>query len=592
MRARLAVVLTASACGWWATHNGMAATTGSTGQGTPDLQRRSDSVPTIRTDARIVNLDVTVIDEKGHTVKGLTKEDFQLLEDGARQTISGFEEHTRPAQAETSQKLPPNTFSDTGAREESSPIVLMLDVLDTPTVRDQMYLRNQLISYIKTAPEGTRMAIVELDRELHLIQGFTSDRDELMEAVMKRDKPRFSPLMDPCAETPRPADIGVRPIGTDQPYQIPPINFTVGVPNPCLTQDSRISPYERQNDELKSGVLKQAVSQLGSYLSGYPGHKSMVWFYSDSAPGQALALEVQSMFADQTNFAGAPGRTSRVTTLNQLALTMVNTTMDWYPAPKPDEDSLVQLIANTNGLKEVVQHVEEKAWNYYTLSYSPKNSHFDGAFRKLNLSLERRGLHLQYRPGYYAINDDAKRANSVADAISAPGGDAAMQAAMQMGTQTPRDVRFTAHVDAPTQVVRADKTHPQKSAYLATSYRTASTRQYQIRYTVDAKTLDLKPDKAGIYRGHLDLVCVVYDDKGGEINSILSRASVHADSRSYAALLSDGVEVEQTVEIPATGNFFLRLGVHDITSGKVGVLEAPVGEIKVGLAENGIVAKP
>ncbi len=60
-------------------------------QPTPDtaVQQR-ENVPTFRSDVKLVNVYVTVVDEKGAPVGGLTKDDFQLSEDGVPQSIAVF----------------------------------------------------------------------------------------------------------------------------------------------------------------------------------------------------------------------------------------------------------------------------------------------------------------------------------------------------------------------------------------------------------------------------------------------------------------------------------------------------------------------
>src|SRR5271163_2444322 len=58
-----------------------------------DLSRDDDGVLTFRAGTHLVVLDVVVTDKKGHPVAGLTKDDFQLLEDGRPQTVKFFEEH-------------------------------------------------------------------------------------------------------------------------------------------------------------------------------------------------------------------------------------------------------------------------------------------------------------------------------------------------------------------------------------------------------------------------------------------------------------------------------------------------------------------
>jgi len=569
-------------------------------QNSPGLQRRDEPVPTLKTDVRLVTLDVIVTDDKGHTVQGLKQSDFTLLEDDESQRLAAFEEHSRPLREEPRVKLPANTFSDYGQPVESSAIVLMLDTLDSPDVKEQMYLRNQMIAYMKAVPEGTRIAIVQLDTSLHLIQGFTSDRAELLEAVMsKRDSPKFSPVHNPCSEEVHVASIA----------GLPPITAAAGMPDPCYADTTTKSgemlaqlanPYAQNNAALRRAILPQAVAQLTNYLSGFSGRKSLIWFYSQATPVESFSMAVRAMFADRTSFFDQIGRTTHVLTLNQIALTLVNTSIEWGVLPENAamrtalREQGGDFVANTNGLKEVIEHVADGAWNYYTLSYSPSNHDFNGAFRKLEVQLEERGLHLQYRRGYYAINDDAKLAQHVKERQTVPivppagvaGADGELiKTAMQMGTQTPRDVRFVAHVEPAAEVQRADgKTPLAKDNFLAEKYRKGDYREYRISYKVETDSLGLVPGADGSYRGRVDFVCMVYDDQGNTVNSKVLRTSANADEFTYPALQRDGFEKTQTIAVPAKGSFFLRLGVHDVVADKAGALEVSVGEIKLGMA--------
>src|SRR5215510_2452454 len=47
--------------------------------------------PTFRSGIQYVEVDVTVLDQKGHLVRTLTKDDFELFEDGVRQDVNGFQ---------------------------------------------------------------------------------------------------------------------------------------------------------------------------------------------------------------------------------------------------------------------------------------------------------------------------------------------------------------------------------------------------------------------------------------------------------------------------------------------------------------------
>src|ERR1700722_19585719 len=81
------------------------------------LQHRDEPVPTLRTTARLVVVDVVVTDGKGRAVKGLKQSDFTLTEDGAPQTLASFQEHQaltpeQAAKADAVVKLPPNHFTN------------------------------------------------------------------------------------------------------------------------------------------------------------------------------------------------------------------------------------------------------------------------------------------------------------------------------------------------------------------------------------------------------------------------------------------------------------------------------------------------
>lgn len=58
-------------------------------------------------EVRVVNIDVVVTDKTGHRVAGLTKDDFEILEDGKRQTISNFYEVAPATTPEAAAATPP-----------------------------------------------------------------------------------------------------------------------------------------------------------------------------------------------------------------------------------------------------------------------------------------------------------------------------------------------------------------------------------------------------------------------------------------------------------------------------------------------------
>src|SRR5580765_8496142 len=68
----------------------LAAVVAAQSQQAPPAQTPSQQTPTFKTNVEFVEVDALVTDQQGQIVRNLTKDDFQVFEDGKRQTISTF----------------------------------------------------------------------------------------------------------------------------------------------------------------------------------------------------------------------------------------------------------------------------------------------------------------------------------------------------------------------------------------------------------------------------------------------------------------------------------------------------------------------
>jgi VWFA-related protein len=561
----------------------------------PPLQRR-DSVTTLRAAARLVLLDVVVTDGKGHPVKGLKPSDFTLLEDGVPQMLSSFQEH-RPvtpeeiAKATAAVKLGPNQFTNySAAPTESASTVFLLDALDTP-VQAQMYLREQMVDYMKTVPPGTRIAIFQLDTQLHVIQSFTSDPEVLREVVnSKRNQPKLSPLL--------------------------------GGPNAPM--------YERER--LRQQILTESMQALARYLAPFPGRKNLIWF-TGRVPVPVYGPGLNVPFPDITSFIDDFSKTTDVLTLNRIAVYPIDSrglrtdpafsaanggmggrrggglgfeTREFFQHGDLDDVAEAtggRAFYNTNGLKEAIAEVVDTGSNYYSLSYNPSNKVWDGNYRKLQVKLAEQGLHLEYRRGYFARNDEIAENMHIAQLrsqrrvqpgqIAASPSSVAMEAAMRMGADGPRDIIFLANVTPSAEVSKPKGDEPPaKDDYMDKKYKKDAYRMYQVHFSVNAQMLQFMPLPDETYHGRLEFAVVVYNDQGAMVNSRLTTAPIDIDKRTYQQTMQGGLGTVETIAIPAKGNFFLRLGVRDLGDDKIGALEIPVDQIKLGVAESAGPARP
>ena len=131
---------------------------------TPPAQSPAPGTPTttLSVDVKVVTLPVTVRDKKGKIVRDLTKDDFELEEDGKPQSIRYFSQ-------ETNLPLTVGLLVDTSMSER--------DNMDKERSASRSFL-DQMI----TRP-ADRAFVIHFDREVELLQDLTSDHAKLEKAV-------------------------------------------------------------------------------------------------------------------------------------------------------------------------------------------------------------------------------------------------------------------------------------------------------------------------------------------------------------------------------------------------------------------------
>jgi VWFA-related protein len=556
--------------------------------------------------AREVLLDVVVTDHDGNPVTGLAPADFTITEEGDPQHVSHLEEH-HPMSAEelarlhSTPPLPLNTFTNfTPVANSNSSTVILLDALDTrPEV--QMEVRQQLIDYLKHMQPGTPVAIFQIDTQMRLIQGFSSDPAVLLDAAKsKRDMPSLQ-----------------KPIrGSREEY-----------------------------NRVRLDILRSGFQLMGRYLGGFPGRKNLIWL-TGSIPGSyrndPLGTSFGKSFRDDFSVLEEDlGDLMDALTLSRVAVYPIDArglqtlpefqaSNNGRPGPRAnmhfesaqafehmDLDQMADQTGgkayyNANGLKQAIARIVSNGSSYYTLAYATTNQKWESQFRHIKVIVDKPGLQLQYRHGYYAY-DRAKqeqrllaamqkrRANAStnpfgeeepapdgAPSASAPADTGAViphpkggfEATMQLGAIPPTEVIFTAHLAIDDKVQKLDKNAPlPPDNFLEANYKGKPFRTYTVQIRADARALTLNRQADGRRHGTIEFVTLVYDQSGVRVNSLVSTAVVNLSEDHYRALLATGLHAQQQIAIPVKGNYFLRVGVHDIPSDHIGAVEIPVDEV-------------
>jgi VWFA-related protein len=564
----------------------------------------------LHTGTQLVIVDVTVEDKNGHPVHGLKREDFTLTESKRPQTVNSFEEYSSQSLAAAGSALPPmppGTFTDYTPVPPSGELnILLLDTLNTP-MADQSYVRSELRHYIKKAKPGTRIAIFGLSQRLFLLQGFSSDPQILKDVVEHKLKPRGSSLLDDAIGS------GATP---DAPSDMAADGGAAGIVSSSMQQfEAEQKAFQTQ---LRVQYTLDAFNDLAHYLSAFPGRKNLIWFSGsfpisilpDPTLNKAFAVmedndpefrettnllsraqvavypvDARALMADPTFSAAASksdpfGKRSGAfytaqarehMTMNQLA-----------------EDTGGAAFYNTNDLASAVQSAIESGSNYYTLMYTPTNRNGNGAYREvrvaLNGNLAAAGYSLTYRHGYYTNDqqhprrDAAMAATTAGSVASTSSGDIYARAAMAHGAPTPQDILFKVRVQpvgttpeptlAPAN--NADPAHPIKPPF----------RRFAVDLAAVGNDFQLTLNKDdGRRTGAIEFSVLLYDNDGNPLNATGKKVQLNLSPDAYKRFLSS-VDAHLEISVPVKGgNDFLRIGVHDISANRFGVVEVPIASV-------------
>lgn len=522
--------------------------------------------PTLQVYSRETIVDITVTDASGNPIHGLKPSDFTLLEDGKPVTPNSFAEHgtgaPSPAVASAAPVviLPPNTFTNiaTPTSTNASTNVLLIDSLDTP-IANQAIVQQRMLDFVAKMQPTTRLAVLAISStgSLSILQGFTSDRELLRAAInSKKIAGQVPPMEDVNQDSANPE--------------------TVTDPN-----------VECNRAALRGEYTLSAMNELARYLAGIPGRKNLVWLAGSfplSMPDKFGGICYD--FNDALKSASDRLASSHVViypidpraldllanpALGPLSPPVMQQIQEHLTGEAIAEQTGGHTFFNTNDLGGAVQKAIDAGSSYYTLTYIPPNPNLDTRFRSIKVKVGRPGLHLTSRDGYYAVPPNTTLSGKKVDTITP------MQSAMMRGALAPTQILFSAKVEqssAAASTLPAEN-HPD-SKLLKPPFHT-----YAIALSVDVHSIQFTQTPDGNYRASFEFAVNLYNSDGDQVlNSTSKTVSPILPPAVYKSMLRSGASAHLDLAAPATGDYFLRIAVHDLTSNQVGAIEVSTTSIQ------------
>jgi VWFA-related protein len=409
--------------------------------------------PTVRSNVDEVLLDLIVRDKKGKPVTNLKPEDLNVLDNGTKQTLTGFRLVSGP-----------EAFTASGDKTVLDPlrqVRLVTLAFEAMTEADQRKLaRTAALDLVKGA-QGTNVfySVVVINTQLRLLQPFTADKVALVKAIEHATGglggPGLASESDAIlAELKRNLSGSS---GTSGAVQDNDIHAAAGqaaaqtVSNGSQALDARLASIMLDMLRIDSAVASQGtrltLSALRALVEGQrsmPGRKSVVYFTA----GMYLTPELDGPFRsllstanrDNVTFYSVDTRGVMVGSLNAGARSQLNgaarasaSTMTQTSGPVTKDQVLssdnaevsgranVQealrnladstggfLIGDSNDLRVPLRNVNEEIASYYELSFNPGIQNYDGSFRKLAVTANRKDLVIHARDGYIALPPGAR----------------------------------------------------------------------------------------------------------------------------------------------------------------------------------------
>jgi VWFA-related protein len=503
---------------------------------------------TLRTNTRLVLVDVVATDSKGQRVPDLKASDLTVLEDGKPQKISGFNfERSDASSARVAQiQLPPSVVTNAPKFQSNSLNVILFDTANGDFT-EQVYAHDQLLKFLNGAALDRPVAIFALQTQLKLLHDFSTDNKALSAAVAK--------------------------------YRPPAKN------NNSESMESRASAFSTRGDYHTSerdieNTLNQ-LNVLAKVLAGYPGRKNLIWL-SESFPltlfpetlnqghmdGQSLRSAVRGAAnpaSTQQNLVSSAPFKTYAELVKKVSDALMSAQVAVYPVDagavgrndhlasqhtmnNMAESTGGKSFMNSNDLVLGLRNGIEDGSSYYTLTYYPENKNWDGLFRRIQVKSSRPNLSLRYREGYYAV-DPEKINKQDSDAVAEN-----FSRLLELDAPTATQVIFQAQVQPPSE----------------------KNKKVVVTFHIDPRTLAFEKKDNGVEFAKLSCTVWAYGKDRDKPTMSSGTVTANLSASEYQQMMQQRfLPCDRQLDLKP-GTYALRMGVLDRASNKIGTATAQV----------------
>ena len=388
------------------------------------LRAQDRQAPVIRTTTRLVQLNVVVMDKHGRPVSDLSQNDFEVFDNGLEQKLSHFSVASTPVAGPgpAAETLALTNRPEQPGETPGSVTIVLVDELIAQDIRASndyravlQSARLQVLKFLSALQPGQQVALYALRLEgVVVLHDLTDDSAALITAAkkigagqLKTKIPAVGPKPETAVRTSEAAWSGAE---------------MTAVRKTGITED------------LLWLIVKEAFQSLARHLQGTPVRKNVVWI-SPKFPPLVTGLDPKLMAGERDAINPIPGAMlpvpefANTESYNEqsraMAHQMSNANISLYPMDTKGlmtgsvvnlqgERNFIQLLASETGgrafydrntLNEDLRKVVEESRVSYLLGYYPGDGAWDGKYHHVEVKLQRAGLSILCRKGYFASDE-------------------------------------------------------------------------------------------------------------------------------------------------------------------------------------------
>jgi VWFA-related protein len=397
--------------------------------------------PTFETQVELVTVDVAVVDKKGQSVRGLTRDDFVVAENGAPQTLTSFEAVVVPEVPRTEGPAPRRAVVSTNVvadNRRGRNFAVVFDDVHLSAMQAQR-ARGAVAAFLQEGVgEGDVVTLVATSGGAWWTARMPEGRDALV-AILKRLDGRYVPDPSPDRITEYEAmrieeyqdeqmgwyvkrrfdaygavgqekdARGVRPADA--------ITSTPGmIPEVVRMRAREVHLLATSRNRITLQLMKRVIESM----EGIKGRKSMVlvsqgFVYDVQNPHMkevTLASRrhnVPIYFIDTRGLQALPDQFTaafgRAVEAQDVVAALADLTREAEGSEALALDTGGFVVKNSNDLSGGISRVSNESRAYYLLGYNPTDLKRDGKFRRIEVKVrppKAKGLNVRARRGYYA----------------------------------------------------------------------------------------------------------------------------------------------------------------------------------------------